>query len=152
MIPAEPQLPPAPRTLEELFTETVPAPLLLLVAGPYRSGTGDDPALLAGHVDDMVAASLELFRRGHVPLTGEAIALRLAAAGGSTAVGDVAFTEVVHPYARRLVERCDGVVRIGGPSVGADEMVALAAARGARVWTSVADVPQVAGTAPAWPR
>jgi hypothetical protein len=139
-----PELPTAPATLEELFTETVPAPLLLLVAGPYRSGTGDDPALLAAHVDDMVTASLELFRRGHVPLTGEALALPLVAAAGSTAVGDAEFDAVFHPYARRLLARCDGVVRIGGPSAGADEMVALARAQGARTWTSVADVPQVA--------
>ena len=148
MTTAEPQLPTAPSTLEELFTETVPAPLLLLVAGPYRSGTGDDPALLARHVDDMVAASLELFRRGHVPLTGEAMALPLAAAAGSTSVGDGPFTDVFHPYARLLLARCDGVVRIGGPSAGADEMVALAAARGARVFMSVADVPHVATAAP----
>jgi len=44
---------------------------------------------------------------------------------------------------RRLVARCDGVLRIGGTSAGADEMVALARERGATVWFDIDDVPGV---------
>jgi hypothetical protein len=120
------------------------SPLMILVAGPYRSGTGDDPALIAANMHAMEQAALALFRRGHLPVTGEALALPLAALAGSTRVGDPAFDEVFHPIARRLVARCDAVLRIGGASAGADEMVALAREHGATVYTSLDDVPQSA--------
>jgi hypothetical protein len=120
------------------------APLLILVAGPYRSGTGDDPALIAANMRAMDEAALALFRRGHLPVTGEAVALPMAAVAGSTRVGDAAFDEVFHPVARRLVARCDAVLRIGGPSAGADEMVEIGRRSGARIFTSLADVPQSA--------
>ena len=117
------------------------SPLMILVAGPYRSGTGDDPALIAANMRAMDEAALELFRRGHLPVTGEALALPMAAVAGSTRVGDAAFDEVFHPVAGRLVARCDAVLRIGGPSAGADEMVAIGERFGARIYRSLADVP-----------
>lgn len=118
-------------------------PLLVLIAGPYRSGTGDDPALLAANVDVMNRAALEVFRRGHIPLTGEALALPLAELAGSTQTGDAAFQSVFHPYARLLVARCDAVLRVGGASAGADEMVEIARERGAAVFSAVGDLPAV---------
>lgn len=54
-------------------------PLMILVAGPYRSGTGDDPARLAEHLSAMEAFALPLFRAGHIPLIGEWLALPLVA-------------------------------------------------------------------------
>lgn len=123
---------------------TATEPLLVLIAGPYRSGTGDDPAKLAANVDAMNRTALEVLRRGHIPLTGEALALPLAELAGSTAPGDAAFDSVFHPYARLLVARCDAVVRVGGASAGADEMVEIARARGAGVFTSPDDLPAVA--------
>ncbi len=123
---------------------TATEPLLVLIAGPYRSGTGDDPAKLAANVDGMNRAALDVFRRGHIPLTGEALALPLAELAGSTAPGDAAFDSVFHPYARLLVARCDAVLRVGGASAGADEMVEIARARGAGVFTSPDDLPAVA--------
>jgi hypothetical protein len=118
-------------------------PLLILVAGPYRSGTGDDPALIARNVEAMMDAALALFRAGHLPVLGEWFALPLIEHAGSTAVGDAVFDEIFHPIARRLVARCDACLRIGGPSKGADEMVALARAAGARVFSRMEDVPAV---------
>ena len=35
-------------------------PLMILVAGPYRSGTDGDPARIAANVEAMTAVSLEL--------------------------------------------------------------------------------------------
>src|SRR5919112_1074389 len=105
-------------------------PMLILVAGPYRSGTGDDPGKLAANVTAMNGAALELFRRGHVPVTGEALALPLIELAGSERVGDAVFEEIFHPIARRLLARCDAVLRIGGASAGADEMVAIARDQG----------------------
>src|SRR3954470_6741145 len=101
-------------------------PLLILIAGPYRSGTGDDPAKLADNVRAMEAYALPLFRAGHVPVVGEWLALPLVALAGSRRVGDAAFDEVFHPIAERLVERCDGILRMGGASAGADLMVEVA--------------------------
>ena len=121
--------------------EPVDRALLVLVAGPYRSGTGDDPALLQANVDAMNAAALEVFRAGHRPITGEALALPLVELAGSERVGDAVFDEIFHPIARRLVRRCDAVLRVGGASAGADEMVAIALANGKHVATDVADLP-----------
>lgn len=119
-------------------------PLLVLVAGPYRSGTGDDPAKLAANVELMNRAALEVFRRGHVPVTGEAVALPLIELAGSARVGDAVFDEIFHPIARRLLDRCDAVLRVGGASAGADEMVGRAAAGGKLVARSVDDLPVAA--------
>jgi hypothetical protein len=109
-------------------------PMMVLVAGPYRSGTNDDPAKMAANVDAMNRAALEVFRAGHLPVTGEALALPLIDISGE-------FDAIFHPIARRLVDRCDAVLRIGGPSTGADEMVARGRAAGARIVHSVAELP-----------
>ncbi|MFF8968569.1 DUF4406 domain-containing protein [Streptomyces sp. NPDC014995] len=111
---------------------------MILVAGPYRSGTGDDPARLAANVRAMNEAALALFRAGHLPVTGEALALPLLETAGSTGPGDPLFEELFHPVAERLLDRCDAVLRIGGPSQGADRMVARARARGKDVHTDLA--------------
>ena len=119
-------------------------PMMILVAGPYRGGTGDDPALIAANHRAIQEACLTLFRAGHLAVNGEDLALPLAELAGSTRVGDAAFDEVFHPMGRRLVARCDAVLRLPGTSAGADEMVALAEARGAAVYRSVDEVPAVA--------
>jgi hypothetical protein len=118
--------------------------LLVLVAGPYRSGSGDDPQRLAANVETMNRAALEVFRAGHTPLTGEALALPLIALAGSERVGDAVFDAIFHPIARRLLQRCDAVLRVGGPSAGADEMVALARAAGKLVVADAGALPAVA--------
>jgi len=119
---------------------------MILVAGPYRSGTGDDPAKLAANVAAMEAFAIPLFRAGHVPLVGEWLGLPLAALAGSVRIGDAAFEEVFHPIAERLLERCDAVLRVGGPSEGADRLVAAARARGLAVYHSLQQVPGCAAS------
>jgi hypothetical protein len=116
-------------------------PLMILVAGPYRSGTNDDPGLIQKNVDAMTEASLQLFRRGHLPVMGEWFALPLIEHAGSTGIGDPVFNEIFHPISRRLVAKCDGCLRIGGPSAGADEMVALARGNGKAVYVSLDEIP-----------
>ena len=116
-------------------------PLMILVAGPYRSGTNDDPVLIARNVAAMTETSLRLFRAGHLPVMGEWFALPLIEHAGSTTIGDAAFNEIFHPVSRRLAAKCDAVLRIGGPSAGADEMVALARAGGKAVYFALRDVP-----------
>ena len=114
--------------------------LLILVAGPYRSNTGDDPEKIADNLRVMNEVSVELFRAGHLPITGEAIALPLIETAGSKKIGDQIFDEFFHSIGHRLVEHVDAVLRVGGPSKGADEMVAAANAAGKTVFFSVKEV------------
>jgi hypothetical protein len=83
-----------------------------------RSGTGDDADKMAANVRAMEAYALPLFRAGHVPVVGEWFALPLVALAGFQRVGDEPFEEIFHPVAERLLERCDAVLRVGGPSQG----------------------------------
>jgi hypothetical protein len=114
---------------------------MILVAGPYRSGTGDDPEKLAANVRAMEAYALPLFRAGHIPLVGEWLALPLVALAGSRQIGDAPFEEIVHPIAERLLARCDAVLRMGGASKGADLMVQTAREHGLAVYHSLREVP-----------
>ena len=120
-------------------------PLLILVAGPYRSNTGDDPEKIANNLQIMNVASLELFRLGHIPVTGEALALPLISVAGSKQIGDEIFNDIFHPIARRLIERVDAVLRVGGPSAGADEMVTLARAAEKLVYMAIDEIEGVKG-------
>ncbi len=114
---------------------------MILVAGPYRSGTNDDPALIQQNVDAMTEMSLRVFRAGHLPVMGEWYALPLIEHGGSSGIGDPVFTEIFHPISRRLMAKCDGCLRIGGTSVGADEMVDVARSNGKAVYFSIDEIP-----------
>jgi hypothetical protein len=116
-------------------------PLLILVAGPYRSGTGDDPAKMKANVRAMEEIALPLFRAGHLPVVGEWLALPLIERAGSKRVGDAAFDAIFHPIAERLVSHCDAILRVGGPSAGADELVRLARAQGRAVYHRLEDIP-----------
>ena len=118
-------------------------PLLILIAGPYRSGTNDDPVLIAANVRAMNEMALRVFRLGHLPVLGEWFALPLVELAGSQRIGDAIFNEIFHPIARQLVARCDACLRIGGPSQGADEMVEVAHQNGKLVFQRFEDIPAV---------
>jgi hypothetical protein len=118
--------------------------LMILIAGPYRSGTNDDPKLIEANVHAMADMALRVFRAGHLPVLGEWFALPLIDLAGSKQVGDEIFNEIFHPIARRLVPHCDACLRIGGPSKGADEMVELAQRHGKLVFYRFEDIPPMA--------
>ena len=115
--------------------------LMILIAGPYRSGTGDDPAKMAANIHTMETFALPLFRAGHVPVVGEWFALPLVSLAGSTQVGDAAFNEIFHPIAERLLAHCDAVLRVGGASQGADLMMTVAQTHGLQVFHALTEVP-----------
>jgi hypothetical protein len=115
--------------------------LMILIAGSYRSGTRDDPTKMAANAHAMEAYALPLFQAGHLPVLGEWFALPLLQLTGSRQVGDAPFNEIFHPISERIVARCDGVLRIGGASQGADQMVAVAHAHGRQVYYRLQDVP-----------
>ena len=62
--------------------------LMILIAGPYRSGTNDDPELIRKNVELMESYTVPIFRAGHIPILGEWLALPLAALAGSKKIGD----------------------------------------------------------------
>jgi len=115
--------------------------LMILVAGPYRSGTNDNPELIAANVMQMTDTALALYKNGHMPVMGEWFALPLIKAAGSKQIGDDIFNEIFHPLAIRLIDHCDAVLRIGGPSRGADEMVITGQAKGKKIFYNKDEVP-----------
>jgi hypothetical protein len=117
--------------------------LFILIAGPYRSNTGDDLAKIEQNLRTMTQAALEVFRLGHLPILGESLALPLIREAGSERMGDAIFNEIFHPVSRMLAERVDAVLRVGGASKGADEMVEIAKRTGKKVFKDLSHVPQI---------
>ena len=132
----------------------VSKPLLILIAGPYRSGTDGDPARIARNLERLEEASWPIYERGHVPMIGEWVALPIlrvaAGASGPEASGDSAGAadggapvegDVMYTTAHRLLQHCDAVLRLEGASQGADQDVRIAEARGIPVYRSIDEIP-----------
>ena len=117
--------------------------MLILIAGPYRSGTNDDPKLMQQNLNNLESVALLLFRKGHIPLIGEWVALSLIRLAGSLKPGDEAWEEIQYPVAHRLLEKCDAVLRVPGASKGADEDVRVATKRGLKIYYRLEDIPIV---------
>ena len=115
--------------------------MLILIAGPYRSGTGDDRQKMAENLRRLEEASWPIFKAGHVPMIGEWVALPIWQVAGGKAVGDRLYDEILHPTAGRLIERCDAILRLTGESAGADNDVRLAHERGIPVYYHVDEIP-----------
>ena len=116
---------------------------MILVAGPYRSGTNDRPDLIAANVKAMSDMALDLYKIGHLPVLGEWIALPLIEAAGSKETGDAIFNQMFHPLAIQLIDHCDAVLRIGGASAGADEMVRVGQSKGKLIFRNKSEIPVV---------
>lgn len=116
---------------------------LILIAGPYRSGTGGDPERIASNLARLEAAALAVYQKGHVPVIGEWLALPLAHAAGSQKVGDAISETFLYPVAHRLIMQCDAIYRIPGESNGADKDIDVAQRAGLNVYYSLDTIPQV---------
>lgn len=112
-------------------------PLLILIAGPYRSGTDGDPARIAANLERLEQASAPIFRLGHVPMIGEWVALPVL----RTLEADAVDGDVMYDTAHRLLQHCDAVLRLPGASAGADKDVEIARERGLPVYFSVDEIP-----------
>jgi len=115
--------------------------MLILIAGPYRSGTNDDPALMERNLARLEAAALAVHRRGHLPMVGEWVALPLMRLSGMETVGDAVWEATQYPVAHKIVQKCDGVYRIEGASKGADLDVEVARGRGLPIYYRLEDIP-----------
>jgi hypothetical protein len=107
----------------------------IMISGPYRTGTRTD-AERDENLRAMNAAAYEVFRKGHVPIIGVNMALHVI-----EAVGPDTYDAVMMPLSLALAERCDAVLRIGGPSAGADQEVEIITARGGTLYHAVNDIP-----------
>jgi hypothetical protein len=135
------------------------SPLQILIAGPYRSGTGGDPDAIARNLARLEEAAWPIFERGHVPMIGEWVALPVlrGAPGASAATDGSGASDGSHPTdasgasedhpdvmyetAARLLEHCDAVLRLPGESSGADTDVAIARRRGIPVYFDLEEIP-----------
>lgn len=124
-------------------------PLLILIAGPYLSGTDGDRQRISANLAALESWALPIYRRGHLAVVGEWLALPVIRAAGGLAPGDDVFKAYQYPVAQRLLGRCDAVLRIAGQSAGADLDVARARELGLPVYTTVDEIPPfVAGATP----
>lgn len=116
---------------------------MILVAGPYRSGTNDDPHLIEQNVQFMQRKAYEVYLRGHLPVLGEWFALPLIELAGSKQIGDEPFNRIFHPISIQLIEKCDAVWRVGGASSGADEMVKTGREKEKKIYFELSEIPQL---------
>ncbi|HTU98977.1 MAG TPA: hypothetical protein VMF13_00450 [Luteitalea sp.] len=127
-----------------MHTDVTPShtsPMLVLICGPYLSGTDGDPNRIAANRARLESFALPIYDRGHVPMVGEWVALPIIEAAGGQAPGDAVFSAYQYPVAHRLLERCDAVLRIPGDSRGADLDVARAMELGKPVFTDIEQLP-----------
>ena len=127
-------------------------PLLILIAGPYRSGTNDEPQRMAENLSRLERVAWPIFQAGHLPVIGEWIALPLLHSAGASGPLDPLAEQVMYPTAQRLLTHCDAVLRLPGKSTGADQDVAIANRRGIPVYHRLRDVPGCGGQGLGKPR
>ncbi|WP_052282019.1 NUDIX hydrolase [Kluyvera genomosp. 1] len=118
--------------------------MIVLIAGPVRSGTHGDERLMHENLARMEQAALAVYRKGHIPVIGEWLAFPLSTAAGSTRIGDEISEAFLYPVAHRLLTRCDAVLRLEGASNGADNDVRIAGELGLAVYYSLGDMPSEA--------
>jgi hypothetical protein len=115
--------------------------MLIIIAGPYRSGTNDDPVLIQENLDRLEEVAVPLFRKGYTPIIGEWVALPLMKLAGSKQISDGVWDEMQYPVSHSILKKCDAVFRIKGESKGADNDVKLALERGIPVYYRLDEVP-----------
>jgi hypothetical protein len=116
--------------------------MLILIAGPYRGGTNDDPTLMEQNLRQLESVALPIFRLGHVPIIGEWVALPLIKLAGSRKPGDEIWNEIQYPVAHGILEKCDAVLRLKGASTGADNDVRIAKEKGLPIYYRIEDIPR----------
>ena len=114
---------------------------MILIAGPYRSGTDGDPQRIADNLARLEEAAWPIFRAGHVPMIGEWVALPVLSSAGASGIDDPLAEHVMYPTAQRLLQHCDAVLRLPGESTGADQDVAIALDRGLPVYHHIEQIP-----------
>lgn len=117
--------------------------LMILLAGPYLCVGGHDCAMIAHNLAALQAYTLPLYQAGHLPVFGAGLALPLGQLSETDCLGEGEFDSLSRQHAARLLARCDAVLRIGGPSLGADALLELGRSLGLRIFNSLAEVPHL---------
>jgi hypothetical protein len=115
--------------------------LLILISGPYLSGTDGDEAKIRKNLEAMEAYALPLFKKGHLGMVGEWAAWPVIKSAGGDTHSSPEFTEYQYPVAHRLLEKCDAILRIPGESRGADLEMEKARQMGKTIFTDLDQVP-----------
>jgi hypothetical protein len=124
-------------------------PKMILIAGPYQSGTGGEPKKIADNLAKLESYTLPIYQAGHLPVIGEWLALPIIAQAAQRLGKEKNQTyeakeqlsrKFLYPVANRLVTKCDAVLRITGESKGADEDVRLAQEMGKPVFYSLSNL------------
>ena len=90
--------------------------------------------ITGGDLRVMEETAVSVYRAGHIPLLCEWFSSPLTSIGDQLDSVESSFTDLVHPIAERLLGRCDAILRVEGLAAGADLLVAMARARGVRVY------------------
>jgi hypothetical protein len=118
-------------------------PLLVLVSGPYMTGTDGDEAKIAANLARMEAMARPVYERGHLAVVAEWLSWPIIKQAGGLNHASPQFAEYQYPAAHRLLTLCDAVLRISGESRGADIECDLARQLGKPVYTSIKELPEV---------
>ncbi len=119
------------------------APLLILISGPYMSGTNGDEKAIAKNLKAMEDYALPIFEKGHIAVVGEWLAWPVIRQAGGDSHSSEQFSQYQYPVAHRLLEKCDAVLRIPGESRGADLEMAKAKEMGKVIFTNIDDIPEI---------
>ena len=114
--------------------------MLIMVGGRYRSGAPTG-AERAANLRALNEAALAVWDRGHTPIIGVNAVLPII-----EVAGEARYRELMMPICLDLADRCDGFLRVGGPSTGADDEMERIRARGGSVFHRIEDIPPVART------
>lgn len=107
----------------------------IMIAGPYRTGTRTIEER-ERNLKVLNEAAYEVFRRGHVPVVGVNLALPVI-----DAAGEARYDEIMMPLSLAIAKRCDGILRVGGESGGADREVEIVQRNGGAVFQKLDDIP-----------
>ncbi len=108
----------------------------IMIAGPYTSGAKSG-ADRQHNLDILNEAALRVFEKGHVPIVGVNLALPII-----QIADDGKFDEVMMPISLALADRCDGCLRVGGVSAGADAELEKFVSRELPVFKNLHEVPK----------
>lgn len=112
----------------------------ILVAGPYRCGTKDDPLLKKANFKKLEAAALSLFRAGHIPVIGEWIAWPVTELYGLINHVSLPKDIKLFPITQCQLSKCDAVLRLSGPSEKADADVKFASDIGLKIFYGLEEI------------
>jgi hypothetical protein len=116
---------------------------MILISGPYMSGTNGDEAAIARNLKAMEDYALPIFEKGHIAVVGEWLAWPVIRQAGGESQASEQFSQYQYPVAHRLLEKCDAVLRIPGESRGADLEMAKAKEMGKVIFTNIDDIPEI---------